>query len=252
MPAEASPPCAAEALQGSSFARPGEGPGSKVVRAGGVEPPTFGSVVRRSVQLSYARKVHDESEKDQADGMAETEGFEPSVSFLNLHTISNRAPSATRTRLRNQISFERRRRRWDSNPRSLSGRRFSRPLPSTARPHLQASLRPMVLVPDCVAAALAPDRRERTPFSARRQLRQGKSAGLTASAKESSRTTSKTSSSMGPIPRRRRPPAAGRARPRRPRPAAPTTRPTSGAARPRPRRPPPAAEGKARRGRRGG
>ncbi len=31
--------------------------------------------------------------------MAEREGFEPSVHLLNVHTISNRAPSTTRTPL---------------------------------------------------------------------------------------------------------------------------------------------------------
>jgi hypothetical protein len=154
--------------------RPWPKPGSGA-RAGGVEPPTFGSVVRRSVQLSYARtgmcsltlrrsgllggvalprgrgaggagrrsrtpnlrirsptlcpielcphicsalamsthrggvgprgrgargrRVDRRGGQELVERVAETEGFEPSVSFLNLHAISNRAPSATRTRL---------------------------------------------------------------------------------------------------------------------------------------------------------
>jgi hypothetical protein len=50
--------------------------------------------------------------------VAEREGFEPSVPLLTVHTISNRAPSASRASLLFFLSGKWRRGR-DSNPRSL-------------------------------------------------------------------------------------------------------------------------------------
>ena len=50
--------------------------------------------------------------------MAEREGFEPSVPLLAVHTISNRAPSASRASLLMQ-PYSCWRRGRDSNPRSL-------------------------------------------------------------------------------------------------------------------------------------
>ena len=59
-----------------------------MARPKGLEPPTYRSVVCRSVQLSYGRA-----------SMAEREGFEPSVP-VRVHTLSRRAPSTARPSLR--------------------------------------------------------------------------------------------------------------------------------------------------------
>ena len=107
------------------------------------ELPTFWSVARRSIQLSYGCK------KGIGDGGIRTLGraFTP-------HSISNRAPSASRSRLQccQRVALGKRRRRWDSNPRILSDRRFSRPLPSTTRPHLQSRPPGFIAEPRCVQA----------------------------------------------------------------------------------------------------
>lgn len=162
--------------------------GLDVVRAGGVEPPTFGSVVRCSIQLSYARRAHrsyglpervsrglwssgtsrqEWGQKRGGDGGIRTLGgmFVP-------HAISNRTPSASRSRLLNlstpppdagccgacRAQRGEGRRRWDSNPRYLAVRRFSKPLPSTTRPHLPAGPVGLLGCRDpCKAAQVGPE-----------------------------------------------------------------------------------------------
>ena len=61
-----------------------------MARSGGFEPPTAWFVARYSIQLSYERA------KLSHIKLAVREGFEPSVR-VNAHTLSRRAPSATRT-----------------------------------------------------------------------------------------------------------------------------------------------------------
>ena len=75
-----------------------------------------------------------------ASADAETEGFEPSVELLTPHSISNRAPSATRSRLQKYTARKNKKSEEAKGFEPLVGmnlRRFSKPLPSTARPRLQ-------------------------------------------------------------------------------------------------------------------
>ena len=79
-----------------------------LVRPGGLEPPTFWSVARRSIQLSYGRFSY----------LAEREGFEPSVQ-LPVQLLSRQLPSATRAPLLTSFSCQSHaewRRARDSNP----------------------------------------------------------------------------------------------------------------------------------------
>ena len=66
--------------------------------------------------------------------LARKEGFEPSRRFYPAYSLSRGAPSATWVLPQVWTYW---RREWDSNPRMLSHRRFSRPVPSTARPSLR-------------------------------------------------------------------------------------------------------------------
>ena len=91
-----------------------------LVRPGGLEPPTFWSVARRSIQLSYGRFMY----------LAEREGFEPSVQ-LPVQLLSRQLPSATRAPLRGSNGCQRRNMAEGEGlepPWALT-RRFSRPLP---------------------------------------------------------------------------------------------------------------------------
>ena len=74
-----------------AYVRRAPSPGGEealLVRPGGLEPPTFWSVARRSIQLSYGRFSY----------LAEREGFEPSVQ-LPVQLLSRQLPSATRAPL---------------------------------------------------------------------------------------------------------------------------------------------------------
>ena len=53
------------------------------------ELPTYGFVVRCSIQLSYKRMIY----------VAEREGFEPSIPVYPVYSLSRRAPSASRPSL---------------------------------------------------------------------------------------------------------------------------------------------------------
>ena len=61
-----------------------------MARPGGLEPPAFWSVAKRSIQLGYGRPKK----------VAEREGFGPSMELLVPYPLSRRAPSASRTPLR--------------------------------------------------------------------------------------------------------------------------------------------------------
>ena len=71
--------------------------------------------------------------------LARKEGFEPSHRFYPVYSLSRGAPSATWVLPRVMIRFFKVwRREWDSNPRALARRRFSRPVPSTTRTSLHS------------------------------------------------------------------------------------------------------------------
>ena len=91
-----------------------------LVRPGGLEPPTFWSVARRSIQLSYGRFSY----------LAEREGFEPSVQ-LPVQLLSRQLPSATRAPLLICRSCQALRMAEGEGiePPRAQARRFSRPLP---------------------------------------------------------------------------------------------------------------------------
>ena len=57
--------------------------------------------------------------------------------FYTSYSLSRGAPSASWVLPQVDGNFFNWRREWDSNPRMLSHRRFSRPVPSTARPSLR-------------------------------------------------------------------------------------------------------------------
>lgn len=68
--------------------------------------------------------------------MAEREGFEPSVELLTLHSLSRRAPSASRSSLRNQRHQQKNGGGSRIRTHGTFVQRFSRPPPSTTRPFL--------------------------------------------------------------------------------------------------------------------
>ncbi len=88
---------------------------------------------------SHHRAVFGKAGNEAVMGISELarkEGFEPSRRFYPAYSLSRGAPSATWVLPRIGFCFKIWRREWDSNPRALARRRFSRPVPSTTRTSL--------------------------------------------------------------------------------------------------------------------
>ena len=73
--------------------------GATEARPRGFEPLTFGSVDRRSIQLSYGRSGTSVA-TDREPTRAERAGFEPAMELSAPYSLSRRVPSATRPPLR--------------------------------------------------------------------------------------------------------------------------------------------------------
>ena len=74
-----------------------------MARSAGFEPTTPWFVARYSIQLSYERNLieHYRVHKHRVKlAVAETEGFEPSIPFLTVCSLSRGVPSTSRPRLR--------------------------------------------------------------------------------------------------------------------------------------------------------
>ena len=91
------------------------------------------SLFMKNVTIN-AKKLPETLDSSISGNLARKEGFEPSRRFYPAYSLSRGAPSASW--VLPQIIIKLWRREWDSNPRTLSRRRFSRPVPSTARTSL--------------------------------------------------------------------------------------------------------------------
>ena len=96
-----------------------------MARPGGLEPPAFWSVAKRSIQLGYGRPKK----------VAEREGFGPSMELLVPYPLSRRAPSASRTPLRTSGGRGRIRTHGRVNVNGFQDRRL-RPLGHSSTIHL--------------------------------------------------------------------------------------------------------------------